>query len=183
VGFIGSFYGYEGLGLIIEALAQILPAAPQVRVLLVGGGTQEVALKQAVAARSLSDFVVFAGRVPHERVPDYYQLIDVLAYPRLPMRLTQIVTPLKPLEAMAAGRLVVASDVGGHRELIRDGENGVLFRANDAASLAAAVLAVLRSPGRAEAMCTAGRRFVEAERSWPAVVARYRPVYEGLLGR
>ena len=53
----------------------------------------------------------------------------MLVYPRLSMRLTELVTPLKPLEAMAQGRLVLASDVGGHRELIRDGETGTLFKA------------------------------------------------------
>ena len=74
---------------------------------------------------------MFAGRVPHADVPRYYDLIDVLVYPRLSMRLTEMVTPLKPLEAMAQGRLLVASDVGGHRELIRHGETGVLFKAGD----------------------------------------------------
>ncbi len=81
--------------------------------------------------------MIFTGRVPHAQVQRYYELIDVLAYPRLPIRLTELVTPLKPLEAMAQGRMFVASDVGGHRELIRDGETGFLFRAGDVAALAA----------------------------------------------
>ena len=84
----------------------------------------------------MADQVIFTGRVPHAEVQRYYDLIDVLAYPRQPMRLTELVTPLKPLEAMAQGRLFVASDVGGHRELIRDGETGTLFQAGDAAALA-----------------------------------------------
>ena len=79
---------------------------------------------------------MFAGRVPHAEIQRYYSIVDVFAYPRQSMRLTELVTPLKPLEAMAQGRLLVASDVGGHKELIRDGETGVLFRAGDAASLA-----------------------------------------------
>ncbi|MDF0678140.1 MAG: glycosyltransferase [Nitrosomonas sp.] len=58
----------------------------------------------------------------------YYDLIDVLVYPRLSMRLTDLVTPLKPLEAMAQGRVLAASDVGGHQELIRDNHNGILFQ-------------------------------------------------------
>ena len=66
--------------------------------------------------------------MPHAEVQRYYDLIDVLVYPRRSMRLTELVTPLKPLEAMAQGRMFVASDVGGHRELIRDGETGLLFR-------------------------------------------------------
>ena len=98
----------------------MLAVEPRVRVLFVGGGAEEANLKEIAARLSLEDKVRFAGRVPHAEVQRYYDLIDVLVYPRLPMRLTELVTPLKPLEAMAQGRLLAASDVGGHRELIRD---------------------------------------------------------------
>jgi len=110
-------------------------------------------------------------------VQRYYDLIDVLAYPRLHSRLTDLVTPLKPLEAMAQGRLLVASDVGGHRELIRDGETGILFRAEDPAALAGAVLRLLGAPETWPSLRAQARRYVESERTWPGVVARYGPVY------
>src|SRR5262249_30631500 len=122
IGFAGSFYAYEGLDLLIEAAAQLLPRHPRLRVLLIGGGPQEQALKDRVVERGRERRVTFTGRVDHADVQRYYDLIDVLAYPRYRMRLTDIVTPLKPLEAMAQGRMFVASDVGGHRELVRDGE-------------------------------------------------------------
>ena len=124
---------------------------------------------------------MFAGRVPHDEVQRYYDLIDVLVYPRLSMRLTELVTPLKPLEAMAQGRLLVASDVGGHRELIRPGETGVLFKAGDPDALAAAVLDLKRDEGRWPALKAAARRFVETERNWKASVARYDGVYSRVL--
>ncbi|HXX84688.1 MAG TPA: TIGR04063 family PEP-CTERM/XrtA system glycosyltransferase, partial [Casimicrobiaceae bacterium] len=143
LGFIGSFYAYEGLTVLLEALPKILAVEPRARLLLVGGGPQEGYLKQRAAAMSLEDKVRFAGRVPHSEVERYYDLIDVLVYPRLSMRLTELVTPLKPLEAMAQGRLLAASDVGGHRELIRDRETGVLFRAGDVDALAGTVLELL----------------------------------------
>ena len=98
------------------------------------------------------------------------------------MRLTELVTPLKPLEAMAQGKLVLASDVGGHRELIRHGETGRLFKAGSADALAEAVVELLGERESWDAQREAGRRYVEQERNWPASVARYRPVYEGLLG-
>ena len=114
----------------------------------------------------------------------YYDLIDVLAYPRLPIRLTELVTPLKPLEAMAQGRMFVASDVGGHRELVRHGETGFLFQAGDASSA---------RRGDRPAFSTrretwprdprAGARFVEPERTWASSVARYRDVYDARLPR
>lgn len=181
LGFIGSFYAYEGLALLMEALPRILEHEPRARLLLVGGGPQEPALKQLSERLSLSDKVVFAGRVPHAEVQRYYDLVDVLVYPRLSMRLTELVTPLKPLEAMAQGRLLVASDVGGHRELIRDRETGVLFKAGDVDALAKNVLALVSAPATWAPMRAAARRFVESERSWRASVDRYRQVYNPVL--
>ena len=108
-------------------------------------------------------------------------MIDALVYPRLPMRLTDLVTPLKPLEAMAQRRLVIASDVGGHKELIRDGETGVLFKAGDAVALADAIVKLLTEPSSWPRIKEAGRRFVENERNWPGSVARYRGVYAAAL--
>lgn len=180
LGFIGSFYTYEGLDLLLTALPRILDQAPDVRVLLVGGGPQEKALKQQARQLGIADKVVFAGRVPHSEVHRYYDLAAVLAYPRHSMRLTELVTPLKPLEAMAQGRLFVASDVGGHRELIRDGETGVLFRVESPQDLTSKVVDLLNMPERWPEMKAAGRRFVETERNWKISVARYRDVYNRL---
>jgi glycosyltransferase involved in cell wall biosynthesis len=98
------------------------------------------------------------------------------------MRLTDLVTPLKPLEAMAQGRLMAASDVGGHQELIEDGRTGVLFTAGDPQALAHKVLALLDAPQQWPALRQQGRRFVETERTWAASVARYRHVYGSVLG-
>jgi PEP-CTERM/exosortase A-associated glycosyltransferase len=177
VGFIGSFYAYEGLDLLLEALPAMLVRCPGVRLLLVGGGPQDSALKAQAARMGLADKVVFTGRVPHDQVQRYYDLIDVLAYPRHSMRLTELVTPLKPLEAMAQGRLLVASDVGGHRELIRDGQTGVLFKAGSADALAGAVAGLLETRERWSEIRGAGRKFVEAERNWTASVAKYTRPY------
>ena len=181
LGFIGSFYAYEGLDLLITALPTILKQMPDVKVLLVGGGPQDRDLKQQVMALDLKDRVVFTGRVPHDEVNRYYDLVDVLVYPRHPMRLTELVTPLKPLEAMAQGRLMVASDVGGHKELIQDGKTGVLFHAGNSGDLASKVVALLKYEQGWDSMKKNGRQFVETERNWVASVARYRSVYGGLL--
>jgi PEP-CTERM/exosortase A-associated glycosyltransferase len=183
LGFIGSFYGYEGLSLLLDAMPRIRSASPRARLLLVGGGPQESLLKERAVALGLEDTVVFTGRVPHRDVQRYYDLVDVLVYPRLPMRLTDLVTPLKPLEAMAQGRLLVASDVGGHRELIADGVTGMLFKAGDPEALAGKVLALLDDPSRWPRLRTAARRFVETERNWARSVGRYREVYERVAGK
>jgi PEP-CTERM/exosortase A-associated glycosyltransferase len=180
VGFVGSFYAYEGLDLLLDALPSVAIEIPDVRVLLVGGGPQEKALKEQAHRLGIAERVLFAGRVPHGDVQRYYALMDIMAYPRHAMRLTELVTPLKPLEAMAQGRLLVASDVGGHRELITDGETGILFQAGSARGLADAILRLLGMRNRWDEIRNNGRRFVERERNWRGSVERYRPVFEGL---
>ena len=181
LGFAGSFYGYEGLDLLLEAARLMLPQRPELRLLLLGGGPREADLKAQAAAAGIVDKVIFVGRVKQHEVQRYYDLIDILAYPRLPMRLTELVTPLKPLEAMAQGRMFVASDVGGHRELVRHGETGFLFKAGDASALVQAVQGLLSSREKWPAIRAQARRFVEVERTWARSVARYADVYSRAL--
>jgi PEP-CTERM/exosortase A-associated glycosyltransferase len=183
IGFVGSFYAYEGLDLLVEAAAMLAPRHPEVRVLLVGEGPHEPHLKTLAVARGVADRVIFVGRIPHAEVARYYEIADVLAYPRRRMRLTEIVTPLKPLEAMAYGRMVIASDVGGHRELIRDGETGVLFPAGNAGALASALEAILARRREWPRILEQARRFVETERTWARSVARCKDVYSSLCRR
>jgi PEP-CTERM/exosortase A-associated glycosyltransferase len=182
IGFIGSFYAYEGLDVLLRAVPAMLAKLPDLRVLLVGGGPQDAQLRQLAKDLNIADKVVFTGRVPHEQVQQYYDLLDVLVYPRLSMRLTDLVTPLKPLEAMAQGRVLAASDVGGHLELIEHGKTGVLFKADDPQSLAENVGALLAGQDQWPTLRVNGRHFVESERNWPISVARYKKIYAGLTG-
>ena len=183
VGFIGSFYDYEGLDDLIAAMPLLAARRPKARLLLVGGGPMEARLKAQAAASPAADRIRFVGRVPHEEVERYYALVDVLAYPRKAMRLTELVTPLKPLEAMAQRKLVAASDVGGHRELIEDGVTGTLFRPGDPAALADALAGLFEARERWEERREAARRFVERERNWASNISRYAPVYQRLTGQ
>ena len=182
IGFIGSFYAYEGLDVLLRAVPAMLARLPDLRVLLVGGGPQDAQLRQLAKDLGIADKVVFTGRVPHEQVQQYYDLLDVLVYPRLSMRLTDLVTPLKPLEAMAQGRVLAASDVGGHLELIEHGKTGILFKADDPQSLAQNVGDLLAAQEQWPALRANGRRFVESERNWPISVARYKAIYARLTG-
>ena len=181
LGFIGSFYAYEGLPLLLDAMPAMLKSSPDIRLLLVGGGPQEALIKNKVSELGLKNEVIFTGRVPHDQVQAYYNQVDVFVYPRLAMRLTDLVTPLKPLEAMAQGRLVVASDVGGHKELIRDRENGYLFTAGDANDLAHTVTGLLSAEKKWPALKKSGREYVETERNWQVSVANYQSVYPALV--
>lgn len=181
VAFIGSFFAWEGLVLLIEALPLVLQQRPDVRLLLVGAGSDEAAMRAAARRSGVEAQVVFAGQVPHREVSALYAMVDVLAYPRLPMRLTEMVTPLKPLEAMAMRKVFVASDVGGHRELVEDGVTGVLFRAGDRRALADALLRVAGDASLRARLVDAGFRHVSEERSWARAVQQYVPVYARLM--
>jgi glycogen synthase len=181
IGFIGSFYDYEGLDDLAAAMPALVAKRPNAHLLMVGGGPCEEALRTQAAASPVAGHIRFVGRVPHDQVERYYSLVDVLAYPRKKMRLTDLVTPLKPLEAMAQNRLVAASDVGGHRELIRDGDTGTLFTPDDPAAIAASLAGLLADRSEWEPRRARARAFVEAERNWQANVARYEPVYQKLI--
>ena len=181
LGFIGSFYAYEGLPLLIQSLPLILAEDKDIKVLLVGGGPQEAEVKKLVSDLSLNDSVIFTGRVSHNEVQSYYDLVDVFVYPRLSMRLTELVTPLKPLEAMAQGRLVVASDVGGHKELIKQNETGLLFKANDVSDLASVIVRLLENEETWPVLKKTARDFVVRERTWEKSVERYSAIYDRLM--
>ncbi len=181
LGFIGSFYAYEGLDLVLNALAKIKEQITDVHLLLVGGGPQEKNLKQQVKDLHLEDIVTFTGRVPHSEVQDYYNLVDILIYARHKMRLTDLVTPLKPLEAMAQGKVFIASDVGGHKELIEDGVTGTLFKADDIDSLIAAIEKLISNKDSWQKLKENGREFVENVRSWENSVANYKDIYSRLI--
>ncbi|WP_338467556.1 glycosyltransferase, exosortase A system-associated [Novosphingobium sp. ZN18A2] len=181
IGFLGSFYPYEGLDDLIAAMPQIVAAVPGARLLLVGGGPAEAALKAQADASPARDAIVFTGRVPHAVVDRYYSLVDVVCYPRKAMRLTELVTPLKPLEAMAQGKLVAASSVGGHRELVTDGLTGTLFPPDDPAGLARALGALLSNRDEWPARRAVARDFVQRDHDWSRNAKRYRDVYQGLI--
>ncbi len=181
VGFIGSFYDYEGLDDLIAAMPALVAVRPNARLLMVGGGPMEAALRAQAAASPVAGAIHFVGRVPHTEVERYYGLVDILAYPRKRMRLTDLVTPLKPLEAMAQGRLVAASDVGGHRELIRDGETGTLFAPDDPGAIATALAGLFADRSGWESGRAVARAFVERERNWSSNILRYEPIYQRLV--
>jgi PEP-CTERM/exosortase A-associated glycosyltransferase len=180
IGYIGSFYDYEGIDDLIAAMPMMDAAT---HLLLVGGGPMEKSLRIQADSSPARNRIHFVGRVPHEQVERYYSLIDVLAYPRKAMRLTELVTPLKPLEAMAQDKLVAASSVGGHRELIEDGITGSLFTPDTPAALAESVNMLFSARDTWAQRRVAAKAFVAKERNWQKNIVRYDPVYHFLLGR
>jgi PEP-CTERM/exosortase A-associated glycosyltransferase len=182
IGFIGSFSRYEGLDLLLEAMARLTSRRPDVVLLLVGGGRMEERLKAHVERLRLVDRVIMPGRIPHDRIPGVYALMDILVYPRYSTRLTELVTPLKPLEAMAMGKAVVASDIGGHRELIQDRQTGLLFPPGDAAALADALTGLLDDHDLRRQLGRQASLAVRQKHSWAKATAVYSDIYARALG-
>lgn len=182
VGFVGSFFHYEGLPLLVEALALLKDSHPTLKLLLVGGGEDEARTRARAKDLGLEDRVVFSGRVPHSEVDSYYSLPEIFVYPRISKRITELVTPLKPLEALAMEKAVLGSDVGGIKELFSDCGIGRLFRAGSAEALAQALTMWLAlGPAERERERRAGRVAVIERRSWTTMVGRILPVYESLV--
>ncbi len=181
VGFIGSFFAWEGLDLLVSALQILQRTHPDVVVLLVGSGEQREALQRQVDSLGLREHVVFAGSVPQQEVGRYYSLIDILAYPRHSSRLTELVTPLKPLEAMAMRKALVASDIGGHRELILPEQTGVLFPHGSKEALATALARLIDDPARRAELAAEGYRWVRETRTWWKTTEPLSAVYAKVL--
>ena len=180
LGFLGSFYAYEGLDLLIKALPAIRQKVPEATLLLVGGGPQQATLKHLVSQLGLEDAVIMPGRVPHNSVMQYYSLVDLLVYPRKAMRLTELVTPLTPLEAMAQGVRLLASDVGGHLELIEHGKTGWLFQRDNVDDLAEQAIRALKNYSNNDGIAENALQFIKTERNWAVSVGRYLDIYAGL---
>lgn len=177
-GFIGSFYRYEGLRFLIKTIPALIRELPGAKLLLVGGGYDEQILKET--AKPYGETVIFAGQVAHENIKNFYSILDIFVCPRERIRLTELVTPLKPLEAMAMGKTVLASDVGGHQELIQHDRTGLLFHTgNEQDFVKQAICAAKGSKLRAR-LGEQARRYVKEHRSWPQIVSRYPAIYETL---
>lgn len=176
IGFIGSFYFYEGLETLVEAVKLLLNERRDVKLLLAGEGEAEQGLR-ARLPDDLRDHFIFAGKVPHDQVRSYYSVMDILVYPRVKSRLTELTTPLKPLEAMAMARVVVGSEVGGLRELVLDGGTGFLVEASNAPALARQLAYLATSQSARREVGKLARDFVVRERTWEKIVKRYQEVY------
>ncbi len=177
VGFIGSLGSLEGMPLMIEAFKEIHRREPRARLVIVGDGQDAERLRQATTAAGLDAVVTMTGLVPHDQILRYYSVMDVLVYPRIDARINQTVTPLKPLEAMAMGKVCLASDVGGLKELVQDDVTGLLFKAGDVGDLANKTLTLAADPDLRQRLAAQGQAMVRRDREWSAVAARYADIY------
>jgi PEP-CTERM/exosortase A-associated glycosyltransferase len=182
VGYIGTFFGFEGVMDLVEALARLIKQGhDDLAGLIVGTGVTYETCRNIAARHGLSDRIVHPGHVPAEEVERLYSVMDVVAYPRRRIRVTELVTPLKPLEAMAMEKAVIGSDVGGIRELIQDGVTGLLHRSGDPDDLAVKIRRMADEPKLRQRLGRQARAWVAEKRDWNSIVPQYLPIYETVL--
>lgn len=179
LGYIGGYYSHEGIHLILQSMPIMLQGFPEFHLLLIGEGPEEPSLKQLAAELGLSGQVTFLSR--EQNLAHYYDVIDIMIYPRLSTPLSELVPPVNPLQAMANACLVLASDIGGHKELIRHGENGYLFSKGDKNALADVLMEIIEERSAWPQLKKRGKAFIDKERNWTDSVAKYPGFYQTLI--
>ena len=182
LGFIGSIRKNEGLDILIDAMPTLLKTHPDIKAMIIGGGSEvEInRLKALAESKSVSDKVIFTGRVPHEQIEQYYSLIDVMVYPRINMKLNQKVTPLKPLETMVMEKVILASDVGGLAELINDGQTGILFTTENLEDFIRCSIQLIEDEALRKRLTENAKDWVKKNRDWEKAIEVYNPMYAKL---
>ncbi|MEX3598488.1 glycosyltransferase [Kocuria carniphila] len=183
IGYIGSVLDYEGLGMLVDAADVMRTRRQDFAALIVGDGAELEKFQELVRERDLEEFVRFTGRVPHEDVERYYSLVDIAPFPRLPLPVCEMVSPLKPFEALAMGKAVVASDVAALAEIIQPGVNGLLHRKGDVEDLTRQLEVLLDDQSLREELAEKGRHWVRENRQWSDMARIVSDIYEDLGGR
>jgi PEP-CTERM/exosortase A-associated glycosyltransferase len=178
LGFIGSLYRWEGVAWLVRTVAELRRRGTACKLLIVGDGEEMPAVREAVRELNGEKFVQILGTVPHDEIERYYSVVDVLVYPRHSIRLTELVTPLKPLEAMALGKAILGSDVGGIRELVEPEKTGVLYRADDVEDFCMQAKRLLSQTSLQCKLGAEARKFILREKDWKVLAQRYIDVYD-----
>ena len=178
VGLVSSLVAHEGIGTLLEAVKILNDRGVRTRALIVGDGPERSALQRQ--AQALGIDAIFPGRVPMSQVRAYHAVLDVFVVPRTPDRVCQLVTPLKPVEAMASGLPVVVSAVRALSEIVSDKTTGRLSPPLDAGALADTLQALLEDRAVRATLGANAREWVARDRTWAHNAARYRAAYERL---
>ena len=180
VGELTSLAPHEGIGTLLEATAILRARGVPARALIVGDGPERAALQRQAARAGLAGAAVFTGRVPAAKVRQFHALLDIFVVPRTPDRVCQLVTPLKPVEAMASGLCVVTSEVKALTEIVKHEVTGMQTVSQDPVSLADCLEHLLYSPDIRRKLGDNAREWTARDRTWAHNAARYRDAYARL---
>ncbi|HEY9497363.1 MAG TPA: glycosyltransferase [Intrasporangium sp.] len=179
VGTVSSIVDYEGLDVLVRAVALLRQEGLPVRCAIVGDGVARPGLGRLAERLGIEDLVMLPGRVPRDEAIAWHQALDAFVVPRLDTEVCRTVTPLKPIEAMALGRPVVASDLPALAEVVADPATGLVAAPGDPVALAAALHRLAADPDLVARLGGNGRRFART-RTWEAQAETYRTIYERL---
>jgi glycosyltransferase involved in cell wall biosynthesis len=186
IGYAGGLVHYEGLEVLLDATAALKQRRSDFHVVVVGDGQHERTIRALAAKLRLEEVMTFTGRVPHRQVQRYLSLFDIAPFPRQPLPVCELISPIKPFESMAMGKAVVVSSVAALTEIVQDGKTGLVFTKGEPADLARTLERLLDSRALRESLGRAAREWVIAERDWakivPTVDEAYREILDGKRG-
>ncbi len=178
IGYIGSIVSYEGLELLVEACSILHDRGMTgFKVMIVGDGAVLDNVKTLAENSSASQLFTFTGRVPHEEVEAYYSLVDIAPFPRYSLPVTEMVSPLKPFEAMSMEKCVISSNVAALEEIVEDGVTGLLFQKDDVESLADVLQKAINDEGLRRKLGKQSRQWVIRERDWNVLSRKLSNIY------
>jgi glycosyltransferase involved in cell wall biosynthesis len=180
VGYVSRLRKMEGVKYLLEAMKKL---DEKVCVVIVGDGPEKPALERLAEQLNVREKTRFVGAVPHDRIKNYYSIIDIFVVPRIKERVCELVTPLKPLEAMAMGKCVLMSDLQGLRETAEADNAAIFFEPENSSALADKINMLLDNVPFRQEIGHNARRYVEEKRNWQSIVRGYIPIYERLSKR
>jgi glycosyltransferase involved in cell wall biosynthesis len=183
IGYAGSLVDYEGVDLLLEAMAALRQRRDDFRLIVVGDGHYQKALEALADRRRLGDVATFVGRVPHSEIGRYLSLFDIAPFPRLPLPVCEMISPIKPFESMAMGKAVIVSSVAALTEIVSDGRTGLVFAKGDVIDLTRTIERLLDSPELRTSLGTTARDWVRTERDWSSIVEVVETTYCDVLDR
>jgi glycosyltransferase involved in cell wall biosynthesis len=181
IGYAGGLVHYEGIELLLDAVAELSKKRDDIHLLIVGDGAHERAVRAHADSLPLDGVVTFTGRVRHDEVERYLSLIDIAPLPRLPLRVCELISPIKPFEAMAMGKVVVVSDVAALTEIVQDGETGRIFQKGNAQDLSRVLEELVDDPEQRRRIAENATRWVVRERDWSVITDSVDQAYRSLI--
>ncbi len=181
IGFVGSINEYEGLEHLFYAAKLLFRYRDDFRILIVGDGRYYDKLKIVCSKLKIDDKVIFTGRVPYDQVERFYSLIDIAPFPRKGSLVCELVSPLKPFEAMAMAKCVVVSNVEALADIIEDGKTGLVFEKDNRNDLTKVLKNLLDNPVRREYLAANGRTWVLSNRDWAQLGGKVQELYMDLI--